>query len=34
MEHTEIKVLLDRQMPHTGEECLPQRSIISPSGGG
>jgi hypothetical protein len=32
MQHAEIKVLLVRQMPHTGDECLPERPIIGPFG--
>ena len=31
MQHTEVKVLLGREMPHTGYERLPQRAIIRPS---
>jgi len=30
MEHAEIKLLLDREMPHTGHKRLPERSIIRP----
>jgi hypothetical protein len=32
MQHTEVKVLLDRQMAHTRHKRLPQRSIIGPFG--
>ena len=32
MEHTGVKVLRNRQMPYTGEEHLPERSIIGPCG--
>ena len=32
MEHAEIKMRLVRQMPHTGDECLPERPIIGPFG--
>ena len=32
MEHAEIELLLDREMPHTGHKRLPERSIIRPSG--
>jgi hypothetical protein len=30
MPHTEVKVLRCRQMPRTGDACLPQRSISGP----
>jgi hypothetical protein len=30
MQHAEVEMLLDRQMPYTGEERLPQRSIMGP----
>src|SRR5215510_5537750 len=30
MEHAEIELLLDREMPHTGHKRLPERSIIRP----
>jgi len=30
MQHAEIKVLLDGEMPHTGDKRLPQRPIIGP----
>src|SRR6266702_4263004 len=32
MEHAEIELLLDREMPHTGHKRLPERSIIRPFG--
>ena len=32
MEYTEIELLLDHEMPHTGHERLPQRPIIRPFG--
>jgi hypothetical protein len=32
MEHAEIELLLDREMPHTGDERLPERAIICPFG--
>jgi hypothetical protein len=32
MEHAEIKLLLGRQMPHTGHKRPPQRPIIGPFG--
>ena len=32
MEHTGIELLLGRQMPHTGDERLPERPIIGPFG--
>jgi hypothetical protein len=32
MQHAGVEVLLCRQMPHTGEERLPKRPIIGPSG--
>src|SRR5262245_9075953 len=32
MQHAEVEVLLGRQVPYTGEECLPQRPIIGPFG--
>ena len=32
MEHAEIELLLDREMPHTGHKRLPERAIICPSG--
>jgi len=32
MEHGEIKLLLGREMPHTGHKRLPQRPIIGPFG--
>ena len=32
MEDTDVKVLGCRKMSYTGEERLPERSIISPSG--
>ena len=32
MEHAGVEVFLGRQMPHTGEERLPERPIIGPSG--
>src|SRR5215216_4747800 len=32
MEHAEIELLLDREMPHTGDERLPERAIIRPFG--
>ena len=32
MEHADVEVLLGRQMPHTGEERLPERPIIGPFG--
>ena len=28
MEHAEIELLLDREMPHTGHKRLPERAII------
>jgi hypothetical protein len=30
MEYTEVEVLLDRQMPHTGDKRLPERPILRP----
>ena len=30
MEHTEVEVLRGREMPHTGEERLPEGPIIGP----
>jgi len=32
MQHAGIEVFLRRQMPHTGDERLPQRPIIGPFG--
>ena len=32
MQHAEIKLLLNREMPHTGHERLPERAIIRPFG--
>ncbi len=32
MEHADIELLLDREMPHTGHKRLPERAIISPFG--
>ena len=32
MEHAGIEVFACRQMPHTGDERLPERPIIGPSG--
>src|SRR5215468_3668890 len=32
MEHTDIELLLDRKMPHTGHKRLPERAIIRPFG--
>jgi len=32
MEHAEIEPFLGREMPHTGDKRLPERSIIHPSG--
>ena len=32
MEHAEIELLLNREMPHTGHKRLPERPIIGPSG--
>jgi len=32
MEHAEIELLLNREMPHTGHKRLPERAIIRPSG--
>jgi len=32
MEHAEIELLLDREMPHTGHKRLPERSVIGPFG--
>src|SRR5438105_11027407 len=32
MEYTEIELLLNREMPHTGHKRLPERAIIRPSG--
>src|SRR5919197_2886885 len=32
MQHAEIKLLLGREMSHTGHKRLPERSIIRPSG--
>src|SRR5437773_885456 len=32
MEHAEIDLLLDREMPHTGHKRLPERAIIRPFG--
>jgi hypothetical protein len=32
MEHAEIELLLDREMPHTSHKRLPERAIIRPSG--
>src|SRR5262247_4721824 len=32
MEHTDVELLLDREMPHTGHKRLPERAIISPFG--
>jgi len=28
MEHAEIELLLNREMPHTGHTCPPERAII------
>ncbi|OLE23850.1 MAG: hypothetical protein AUI36_33240 [Cyanobacteria bacterium 13_1_40CM_2_61_4] len=30
MQHAGVEVLLGRQMPHTGNERLPERAIIGP----
>jgi hypothetical protein len=30
MEHTEVEVLIGREMRHTGDERLPERPIIDP----
>jgi hypothetical protein len=30
MEHAEIELLLDREMPHTGHKRLPERAITRP----
>src|SRR5918912_711222 len=32
MEHTEVELLLGREMPHTGHKRLPEGPIISPFG--
>src|SRR5215467_10684481 len=32
MEHAEIELLLNREMPHTGHKRLPERAIIGPFG--
>jgi hypothetical protein len=32
MQHAEVKRLFCRQMPHTGDKRLPERSIIDPFG--
>ena len=32
VEHAEVEVLLCREMGHTGEERMPERPIIGPSG--
>ena len=32
MEHAEVKLLLCREMPHTGYERLPERPVIRPFG--
>jgi hypothetical protein len=32
MEHAEIELLLNREMPHTGHKRLPERAIIGPCG--
>ena len=32
MQHAQIELLLNREMPHTGHKRLPQRPIIGPFG--
>jgi hypothetical protein len=32
MEHAEIELLLNREMPHTSHKRLPERAIIRPFG--
>ena len=32
MQHAEIELLLNREMPHTGHKRLPERPIIRPLG--